>query len=160
MIGGTIRRYEAKDIPHIIRLAQQYIPELPNYKGITVHEDRVKFLLDQNMNNDGSIMLQVLVDANDLPVGCIAAYCVTLLFSWEKVTNDIFLFIEPEWRALKYAKALVETYIEWAKARNVSMICASQASGYRSDELERFIKSFGFVEVGKLFHLHRDGEIK
>lgn len=159
-IGGNIRRYTADDIPRIIWLAKRYIPELPNYKGVTVHEDRVKFLLEQNTNNDGAILLNVLVNNTNQVVGCIAAYCVTLLFSWEQVTNDIFLFIEPEWRTTKNAKGLVETYIEWAKARKVSLICASQASGYRGPELERFIKSFGFEEVGKLYHLRQNGDLK
>lgn len=154
----NIRRYTADDIPRIIYLAQLHIPELPNYKGVVVHEDRIKFLLEQNINNDSTIMLQVLVNSSNQVVGCIAAYCVTLLFSWEQVTNDIFLFIEPDWRTTKNAKALIETYIEWAKARKVRLICASQASGYRTPELERFIKSCGFQEIGKLYHLKRNGE--
>lgn len=151
-----IRRYEARDILTITDLAIRYVPELPNYKGIHVDRDRIEFTLTQNVTNDGTIACFVLVDDHDKVVGGIMAYCVTLLFSWQKVANDIFLFIEPIWRTENHAKGLVETYIEWAKARKVAIIGASQTSGYRSEALERFIKSFGFVEVGKQFHLRRD----
>lgn len=155
-----VRRYEMRDIGAICALGVQYIPELPNYKGISVDSSRIKFLLESNINNDGAYMVYVLVDQDDKIVGCIAAYCVTLLFSWEKVTNDIFLFITPEYRTTQNASELVQAYINWARARKVNLICASQASGYRDPLLRKFITSFGFVEVGSLYHLRTDGETK
>lgn len=151
-----IRAYVLEDIPVLVEMCIRHLPTLPNYKGITIDPERVRFMLEHNMNNDASFMLRVLIDPHDNIVGCIAGYCVMLLFSRDLHCNDIIMFIEEQWRTQVNARKLMGVYIAWAKARKATIIGASQTSGYRSELMTRFITSFGFEEIGKLYHLRGD----
>jgi len=47
----TLRHYQLKDIPIMAALVEKYVPELPNYDGITIDKDRVSYLLRQHATN-------------------------------------------------------------------------------------------------------------
>lgn len=153
----TTRRYRLDDIPRLVSLAVEYIPQLPKYRTVTIDASRVDFLLQNNVNNESAFMLRVLCDSHDRPVGAMVAYCTTMFFSWDKAANDIFLFIEPEWRTLQNARKLLKIYIQWALMRDAKIIDATVTSGIEERAMDRIMIDMGFNKLGTLY---RYGEIK
>jgi GNAT superfamily N-acetyltransferase len=149
----TVRRYRADDIPLVIEICVREIPKLPNYKGVVVDPSRLKFLLDQNIGNDGFFMAWLLISPSGEIVGGIGAYCVTAAFSWDRVCNDMFFFIDPKWRTLPNAVKLMAAYRDWALARKATIIGATYTGGETNDRMDRLIKMAGFEPIGKLYHL-------
>ncbi len=151
-----VRRYEARDVLYLVKIIGEEVPKLPNYKGVVVDPERVRFLLQQNLNNDGYFAGFLLVtDPGDVIVGGIAAYCVTLVFSWDRLVGDMFLFIRPEWRTLPNATKLVKAYIDWGKARKAAIITASHTGGTHETGMDLFLKGMDFQPIGKLYHYRR-----
>jgi GNAT superfamily N-acetyltransferase len=151
-----VRRYAADDIPRIIEICTAEIPKLPNYKGVVVDPSRIKFMLDQNVDNDGYFMIWLLEDDHGKIVGGIGAYCVTMAFSWARVCNDMFFFIEPEYRSLPNALKLMTAYRDWAIARKATIIGATHTGGGNENGMDKLIRMVGFEPIGKLYHYRPD----
>jgi GNAT superfamily N-acetyltransferase len=146
------RRYAEGDIPRLVEIVCREVPKLQNYEGVVVDASRVKFMLDNNINNDGYFMVFVLVNEYEEVVGGIGAYCVTMAFSWDRVCNDIFFFIMPEWRTLPNAVALMTAYRDWALARKATIIGATYTGGGNEESMDKLIRLVGFEPIGKLYH--------
>src|SRR5690606_35962423 len=96
-----IRRYREDDIDLVVNVICQEVQKLPHYKGVKVDPARVRFILQNALNDESTFMVHLLCDSHtDEPIGGIAGYCVTQLLSWDKVTGDVFLFVKPEWRSM------------------------------------------------------------
>ncbi len=147
-----LRPMELKDIPWLVLATELYVPELPQYVGITVEPERVDFLLRNNINNSGYLQCWVLVDANDLPVGGGGGFCTIGTFTTKPITNDIFLFVLPNWRSLENVNKLITTYVAWAKARGAIIIQASQTGGYELELMDKLMQRNGFTNVGPNYH--------
>jgi GNAT superfamily N-acetyltransferase len=151
-----VRRYAESDIPSMIDVAEREIPKLPNYKGVKVDRGRIKYMLDNNINNDGYFMVFVLVNDLQEVVGGLAAYCVTMAFSWDRACNDMFFFILPEWRTLPNALKLMRAYRDWALARKAIIIGATYTSGWNDKGMDKLIRMMGFTPIGGLYHYRVD----
>jgi hypothetical protein len=149
-----IRPYEVSDIPFMVDSVCKYVPELPAYKNITVSSVRVEYILKHNHGNASHFQSWVLIDkkTNQL-VGGSAGFCVPGMLTLDLVSNDVFLFILPEWRTLRHCCSLIVAYTQWAKARGCKLIMANQTSGYRIEALSAVMRRMGFEEVGKQFML-------
>lgn len=154
--GDThVRRYSETDIPKIVEIVTREIPKLPNYQNVVVDPSRVKYWLDNNINNDGYFMVFVLIDPHGDIVGGIGAYCVTLAFSWDRACNDMFFFIAPEWRSLPNAMKLIKAYKDWGLARKATIIGATVTGGRKEDGMDRLLKMAGFEHLGNLYHYNQ-----
>lgn len=151
-----VRRYIRADIPAIVKMCVDGIGGLPNYQGMNIDPKRIEWLLDQNINNDATLMFNVVVDINDNVVGCMCAVCSTMLFSQEKVTDDIFLFVQPEWRSKYNVTKLIEAYRLWGLSRKAVLIRLTHTSGYRQHLFDRYLVGQGFDYIGSLYHLRKD----
>jgi len=151
-----VRRYAESDIPGIVEICSREIPKLPNYRGVVVDSGRIKYMLDNNINNDGYFMVFVLVNEREEVVGGIGAYCVTMAFSWDRACNDMFMFILPEWRTLPNAIKLIRAYRDWALARKAIIIGASYTSGWNDVGMDKLLKLMGFTPIGKMYHYRVD----
>lgn len=149
-----IRRYTDEDIPLLVEAVAREVPQLPHYEGISVDPERIKFLLHNSCKDESAFMVALLCDSHTKQVvGGVGAYCVTMLLSNEKATNDIFLFIVPQWRSLTNAMKLIKAYKEWAHRRKAKIIGATHTGGYRSSAMDALLKQAGFKPVGTLYHL-------
>src|SRR5882762_2210475 len=151
-----IRTYEAKDIPFLVELACECLATLPNYAQIKPSPERIHQLLSNNINNDGYWMMRVLVTDDDQIAGQICAYCSMCVFSFDMITNDVFLYIIPEWRTLNSTVKLIRAYRDWAIARKAKIIGSTTTGGYRVESLDKLLQREGFVPVGTLYH-HKQG---
>lgn len=150
--GDThVRRYAETDIPQIVEIVAREIPKLPNYRNVIVDPGRIRYWLDNNINNDGYFMVFVLVDPRGEVVGGIGAYCVTLAFSWDRACQDMFFFIAPEWRSLPNALKLMTAYKDWALARKATIIGATVTGGANEKGMERLLSMVGFEPLGQLY---------
>ena len=149
-----VRRYTRDDFDAIIEMCMQEIPKLTNYETIKLEPSRIRFLMENSINDDSAFCLYVLVNLKGELVGAIAGYCVTQLISWDKATGDIFLFVHPTYRTIDNAVTLISAYVNWAKRRKAVLIQATLTSGYRSDAMSALLKKrCGFEIIGTLYRI-------
>jgi hypothetical protein len=158
-----LRTYQEKDIPHVINMIMRAIPQLPNYAMIVPDRERVKYVLEHNIDNGAAFAGWVLCDSNDRPQGIGGAWCVCSLMSFDLVADDIFMWIEPEYRTYRNVGKLVKVYVDWAKSKGAKLIRASHSGGSfprgtREAELyNALLMKLGFQEVGSIYHISTYG---
>lgn len=159
-----LRPYQARDIPRIVEIIMNAIPQLPNYQQITPDPKRIRFVLENNISNGAAFACWVMCDSHDVPQGGGGGWCVMNLMSTDLVADDIFMWIEPDYRSLPAVIRLVTTYVEWAKARGAKLIRASHTGGSfkkgsREQELyHKLLSRLGFDEVGSVYHYSAYGD--
>lgn len=155
----TLRAYKQGDVPHMIDIIMEYVPQLPNYKKFTMNRDRIEYVLRHNIDNANAFGCWVLCDIHDVVQGGVAGYCVMSLLSLDFVADDVFFFIMPQFRNLRHANMLIQVYKDWAISHNAKLIRASHTGGsYREGSKEQamfdeLLNRQGFRPVGKIFHL-------
>lgn len=155
----TIRNYRKDDIKYMVERASEIVPALPHYRGINVSKPRLEFLLTQNMNPQSGFSGWVLTDNEDIPRGFGAGYCVPAIFSTELIANDVFLFVEPEWRSIKNVDLLISTYVTWAKTKGAKLIRASETGGLvaadqKGQEVyDKLLSRHKFVRFGSVYYV-------
>lgn len=128
---------------------------MPHYTGIHMDLFHVRAFLTLAINNYETYLVSVLISPDNKPVGFGIAYCVPLIFSDEKATHDIFLFIEPEWRSFQNAGKAYKMYKDWAVERGAKLIGASHTAGYESDAMDLLLRRYGFERIGATYHARR-----
>jgi len=146
-----VRPYEAEDIASLVLMVTKEVPQLPHYKGIDVEPQYMHYLLQNNLEADQYAVF-VLIH-NDTVIGFLAAWCVSSFLSRQKVTGDIYLTVQPQWRTLQNAKKLIQAYKDWGIAKDAKIISATVTSGYDNDAIQILLtKHLGFEKVGTLYH--------
>lgn len=160
----TLREYQMRDVPRIVEIICNAMPQLPNYKMITPEPKRIQYVLENNIANGSAFACWVMCDSHDRVQGGGGGWCVMNLMSYDMVADDIFMWIEPEYRSLPAVFRLVHTYVDWAKARGAKLIRASHTGGSfkkgsKDAELyDKLLKRLGFDEVGSVYHYSAYGE--
>lgn len=153
----VLRAAKPKDIPTILDRVCEEVPRLPHYKGVRVDRGRIEFFLNQNVlsGDESTFWMRVLVDPQDNVVGGAAGYCVTMLLSWEKMCSDVFLYVMPEWRSYGNVMKLISSYKKWAINRKATIIQATHTGGYRTEQMDRLLKSAGFNPIGTIYYMEK-----
>lgn len=157
----TYRRFELRDTDALVEIVAREVPQLPNYRGIHVDRERVAFLLMNNWNN-ATYLIGVLEAAGEI-VGAVVGWCTPTIFSFENVSLDNFLWIDPRYRSLRSVGELIRAYKYWALARGAVIVGASFTGGLKPELMDLLLKRHGFVPIGALYHLrvtHTIGEPK
>jgi GNAT superfamily N-acetyltransferase len=134
------------------------LPQLPNYAKITPDRERMKYVLEHNIQNAFAFCGWVVCDSHDVPQGCAAGWCVMSLMSTDMIADDVFMWVEPEYRTYKNAAMLLGAYVDWSKARGAKLIRASHTGGSfprGSKEhtlFDALLRRQGFKEVGSIYH--------
>lgn len=155
----TLRTYQLKDLPRMLDIIMEYVPQLPNYATIKCDRSRVEYVLRHNIDNAAAFCCWVVCDTHDEVQGGAAGWCVMSLLSKDLVADDVFMFVLPEYRTLRNANMLLVAYKEWAQARGAKLIRASHTGGsFRPgtkeyDLFNALLTRQGFKPVGTIYHL-------
>lgn len=154
----TARPYQAKDIDELVSRAAGIIPKLPNYQNMAFSKVRLEYVLKHNLNPQSGFGCWVLTNSFDEIQGIGCGYCVPGLFSTDLVANDVFLYVEPQYRSLRNADTLITAFKSWAiKEKGAKLIVATHTSGLLTDEqmktYAKFLGRHGFVVAGNVFYL-------
>lgn len=149
----VVRKFEERDIPGLCGRVMVEVPKLPHYAGITVNAQRLEQVLRAGLISEDQFMCRVLSKPDGTLVGGVCGYCVTQLLSYDKMTGDIFLFIDPEWRSLPNVLKLMFAYRDWAIDRGATIISATQTGGYKQDQLGKLLQRYGGYEpIGTIYY--------
>jgi hypothetical protein len=160
----TLRLYEPSDIPRALDLIMLALPQLPNYAMIVPDRERIRYVLTFNVDNAESFAGWVLCDTHNVVQGFGGAWCVRSLMSMDFVADDIFMWVEPEYRNLPNVRKLIHAYRDWAIEKGAKLIRASHSGGSfpkGSKEAELYdvlLRRLGFKEVGSIYHLSTYGD--
>lgn len=148
-----VRRYVAEDMDALCNKVMAEVPLLPHYAGIKVEAGRLCQILRAGLDDETSFMCRVLVTPDNEIVGGVCGYCVTQLLSWDKMTGDIFLYIDPDYRSLQNVLRLMMAYRDWGVERGATIISATQTGGYKQETLGKLLERFGdYVPVGTIYY--------
>jgi GNAT superfamily N-acetyltransferase len=159
-----LRLYTAADVDRVADLIVKAIPQMPNYRMIK--PDRQKIVNILRSNNVGGVAFAcwVLCDLHNEVQGGVAGWCVQNILSSDLVADDIFMWVEPDYRSINAVTQMIRTYVEWAKSHGAKLIRASHTGGSwpkSSREYKLFdalLQRNGFKEVGSVYHLSMYGE--
>lgn len=149
----TVRRYTEADIPAMRGRVMIEVPKLPHYVGVNVVAERLDQILYDGLKSEDRFMGRVLVSPDDKVIGGVCGYCVTQLLSWDKMTGDIFLYIDPDWRSLPNVLKLMMAYRDWAIATGATIIAATQTGGLKDNTLGKLLERFGdYKPIGTIYY--------
>lgn len=155
--GVQIRPYTAADIPFITGRVMVEVPKLPHYVGVKVERKRIEQVMTDGLNNPSQFMARMLWNHEKI-VGGVCGYCVTQMLSFDKMTGDIFLYIDPEYRSLTNVLKLMDAYKNWAIAQGATIIMATQTGGLKGDKLGRLLERFGgYKQIGGIYYYQIPG---
>ena len=153
----TVRPYKEADISFIVGRVMVEVPKLPHYVGIKVERKRVEQVMHDGLNNPTQFMARMLWNDHKI-VGGVCGYCVTQLLSYDKMTGDIFLYIDPEYRSLTNVLKLMDAYKTWAIAQGATIIMATQTGGLKGEKLGRLLERFGgYKQIGGIYYYQIPG---
>jgi hypothetical protein len=156
----TLRLYQPRDITRMVDILLQYIPTLPNYSMITPDRDRITYVLQHNVQNANAFCCWVLCDSHDVVQGGGAGFTIMSLLSKDFISDDVFMFVMPEFRTLRNVNMLIEAYKDWAISHGATLIRASHTGGsFREGSKEQklydeLLRRQGFHPVGTVYHLN------
>jgi GNAT superfamily N-acetyltransferase len=153
-----LRQYEARDIPRGVEMIMTAVPQMPNYAMLRPDRGKIEFLLKHQLTNGLAFAGWVLCDSHDVPQGFGAAWAVQSLVSYDVIGDDVFFWIEPEYRTYRNASKLYQILVDWCKARGARLIRASHTGGaFPPDSREgklydALLQRQGFHMVGNIYH--------
>jgi len=160
----ALRTYEPRDIPRAVDLLMVALPALPNYRMITPDRERIEYVLTAGIDNAESFAGWVLCDTHNTVHGFSGGWCVRSLMSLDYVADDIFCWVEPEYRSYGNVRKLINAYAEWATAKGAKLIRASYSGGSfppgsrEAAAFDAILKRQGFKNIGNIYHLSHYGE--
>jgi hypothetical protein len=132
---------------------------------ITPNPERIKYVLTFNIDNAEAFAGWVLCDTHGTIQGIGAAYCICSIIALDYVADDIFMWVEHDYRTYENVRKIITAYKDWATEKGAKLIRASHSGGSfpkgsREAKLyHALLTRMGFNEVGSIYHLSNYGEV-
>lgn len=110
----NLRHATLDDVPRLLEIGK-VLYEGSSYENILADYDRARTMLERFIIEGQENFLVLVSHDEGNPVGVLAAYAFTPLFSTEKVATEVFLYLEPEFRSSQRGNELLDGYEYWAK---------------------------------------------
>lgn len=135
-----IRPATIDDVPHILVMGSKMIQE-SRYKSVRYNPAKAsETVIELIKNEDGFCW----VGQGAMMLG----YATSLWHSDDKVSSELALYVEPEYRGGMTAIRLIKQYVKWAKERGAVMIEAGVSTELKSERTARLYEICGFRIVG------------
>lgn len=141
-----LRKVDFQDIPKLVEMLVEILPTIKTYERIPVEPNRVRTLLQANIDNK-ELYARVLVENEDF-VGVGIGFVTRYAFSNMYHAQDMLLYISPERRNFRTVKLIVEDFCDWSKTMNAKQIFVSNTAGVNAELHARLMSHFGFEVVG------------
>ena len=143
----TIRSAEKSDLDAIADMAMEMHPQ-SSFAPLTFSRGRLIATLETMLDaNQGVFVAEV----EGKVVGCLVAYIARPYFSMDWGGYEHALYVAPGFRKGRLALALVETFVNWAKAHKVRQIRPATSTGEIGRGAAVLYRAAGFEPVGETF---------
>lgn len=146
----TLKHAGLDDIPSILEMAKK-LYRGSSYERLSLDLDRARQELERFIISGKKDFMVVLSHDEGKPVGVIAAYAFTPLFSREKVAVEALLWLDPEYRTSSRGKELLAAYEYWAKLVGVSIVQYGLLST-ADPRMALLYERNGCIEAEKIFY--------
>lgn len=146
-----LRRYTTEDIPEMLDIIKEFLKESTTFKDISYDRQKVENMLYSNVNNNRFFCNLLVDDTGKEIFGGLCAQLFEYTFSREMFANDLIFFILPTQRGLRPVTELVNSYVTWAKARNVNEIRLASSTGNEANKFGRLCEFLGFDYLGPIY---------
>ena len=117
----TLKQASLDDVPAIMAMGEKLYKDSV-YQNMKLDLVRARQMLEKFIIEGAEDYMVVLSHDNGKPVGVIAAYVFTPLFSSDKVATEVLLWLEPEYRTTQRGKELMDAYEYWAKLVGAKLV--------------------------------------
>ena len=111
----TLRHATLEDVPMMLEMGEELFTG-SSYSTLTLDKAKARENLEKFVIEGGTeyLCLLSLGDTGE-PVGIIAAYAFTPLFSSQKVAVEVLWYLKEEYRKSRRGREMMEAYEYWAK---------------------------------------------
>lgn len=149
MILSEIKR---EDRPDIIVMAKAMHAESPSYSKWPFVPRLVSAWIDMCLDVPDWRCIIAREDDGE-PVGFMAVGMANMIFSTEKTSDDLSLYVRPEKRGGTAALRLVKEMARWSKERGAVELRLGITTDVDELKTVRFLEKLGFVHAGTLMKL-------
>jgi len=145
-----IREYEVQDVEEIISLGR-LMHEEGAYSFLPYEPNKLKLLLYQfKVTGNGNVWIGF---ENDIIVGMISVFITEYFFCYEKIVQDLVLYVHPDFRNKNSTLAikLIKSAEQWAKFNGAKEFCPASSISISSDKVAKLYTFLKYETVGHLF---------
>lgn len=135
----------AGDLPHILALCAEMHAESV-YRTVPLSGNKLASFVQAAMQDDEQCVF--VATKAGRPVGVMIGRINAYFFSNEKAAYETILFVQKSCRGGRYARALMLTYLDWARRNGAVKFWPGISTGIDFDTTTRFYQHFGFEKVG------------
>lgn len=147
----VIKRYIKKDIPEMIKLVEDFFyksrqQHINHYNYIDFDSEKLYKLLEREENNI-EFFCNLIVSDNEI-VGGLCAIVESPIYSNQRIAYDQIFYIKPEFVNIRATIELINSYVEWAKRRQVIECRLSSTTGFKIEAFTKLCNKNGFDLIG------------
>lgn len=109
----TLRQARLDDIPVLMNMAQKL--GVGPLEMLEPDPEETRIALETFIASDQKDVLMLVSHIDDRPVGCIAAYAFSPLFTKNKIAVEVFWYLEEEHRKGRRGLDMMKAFEYWAK---------------------------------------------
>lgn len=146
-----IRKAATKDISEIVKLGRA-MHEESTYSKFIFSEKQLELLINIWLEEPEKYFF--VVDEKDGEIrGGFAGFITPYFYGngSDKIANDFFLYVKPEYRGTSIAIKLIKEYEEWANNLGAKRICLAHSCEINPDKLDNLYTKMGFVPYANAF---------
>src|SRR5690606_13241410 len=110
----TLRHARLEDIPALLQLGEKLFKDSP-MEPMEFNPEKVRAQLEKAIISDQKDFLVLVSHVEDKPVGILAAYAFTPIFTDHRIACEVFWYLEPEYRKGTRGLDMMRAYEYWAK---------------------------------------------
>jgi GNAT superfamily N-acetyltransferase len=137
------------DIPKLVKLCEEIVPTLPEYKDVGFDSSHTEKSL-YNLLRHENIKLFIIEVENNID-GLIIGASGPEYFMTGNVCREMFFWVRPEARGVGYATILLEAFEDWAKQMGCYRVELAATSGFKPKLVGRMYERAGYSYVGPLY---------
>lgn len=146
-----IREATEKDVTAIVDMGRRMATESPNFQRLTYSSAKVEARARWCIADpDGFLMVAIRDEA---PIGMMAAFAADHWMAEERVSGDLVLYVDPDYRGGTDAARLVAAYKRWATGRGVHVRGLGISSGVMVEQTTDFYHRLGAKTVGVILEI-------
>ena len=156
-----IRQATLEDIPNLVEIGRR-LHELFPHSAYSYDPNRsdnynAKLISTQLrgiiLNHRGNYRFFIADDESGKPAGALICYADQMLFTQDLVASLMFYVVLPGHAGDGTALRLFRAFLHWAEGTGAKAINVATTSGEKIEELDRYLRRFGFRRTGGTYCL-------
>lgn len=139
---------QLQHIPRLIQMGKEMHEESPNYRGIFYDETRLESLAKDILEHES--YLAIVAKQQGEILGFFVGYIDQFYFSYQRMAQDLLLFVPQRHRGGYVAVGLIKRFEDWAINKGVVRINLAVTTGISPEKTAGLYNRMGYRQAGYL----------